>query len=140
MTYIVVFDTNILFSGFGWRGNPFRCLQLAREGKMVSLTCREILAEFEEKLRLKRNMPAIHAARAVTEVLSFSRLITITNTLKVVIADPDDNKVLECAIVGGATYIVTGDHHLLSLSSYQNIPIVSSTVFLGLVSATCASI
>jgi len=135
MTYIAVFDTNILFSGFGWRGNPFRCLQLAKEGKVVSLTCREILAEFEEKLQLKRNMSAIHTARAVAEVLSFSRLVIITNTLKVVAADPDDDKVLECAIVGGATHIVTGDHHLLSLSSYQNVPIVSATVFLGLAAA-----
>jgi len=135
MTYIAVFDTNILFSGFGWRGNPFHCLQLAREGKVLSLTCREILAEFEEKLRLKRNMPAIHAARAVTEVLSFSQMVTITNTLKIVTDDPDDDKVLECAVVGSATHIVTGDHHLLSLSSYQGIPIVSATAFLDLVAA-----
>jgi predicted nucleic acid-binding protein len=75
VTYVVVFDTNILFSGFNWRGNPFRCLQLARGGKIVSVTCREILAEFEEKLRLKMNMPTPHAARAVIEVLLFSRLV-----------------------------------------------------------------
>ncbi len=136
MAYIAVFDTNILFSGFGWRGNPFRCLQLAREGKVVSLTCREILAELEEKLRLKRNMPSIHAARAVAEVLSFSRLVTITNTLKVVTADPDDDKVLECAVISGATHIVTGDHHILSLCRYQGIPIVSATVFFELVDAS----
>lgn len=135
MSYIVVFDTNILFSGFGWRGNPFRCLQLARKGKVVSLTCREILAELEEKLRLKRNMSTVHIARIITEILSFSRLVMITNTLKVVTADPDDDKVLECAVAGSATHIVTGDHHLLSLSSYQGIPIISATVFLGLVSA-----
>jgi len=134
MPYIVVFDTNILFSGFGWRGNPFRCLQVARESKVLSLTCREILEELEEKLILKRNMPAADAARAVTEVLAFSRLVTITNILKVVTADPDDDKVLECAVVGSATHIVTGDRHLLSLSSYQDIPIVSATVFLELVS------
>ena len=61
--------------------------------------------------------------------------MTITNTLKVVTADPDDDKVLECAVIGGATHIVTGDRHLLSLDSYQSIPIVSATVFLGLVAA-----
>jgi predicted nucleic acid-binding protein len=66
------------------------------------------------------------------EVLLFSRLVTITNTLKVVTADPDDDKILECAVVGGASHVVTGDRHLLSLGSYQGIPIISATSFLGL--------
>lgn len=30
----VVFDTNILFSATGWRGNPYRCLELARTGQI----------------------------------------------------------------------------------------------------------
>ena len=46
-----------------------------------------------------------------------------------------DDKVLECAVVGGATHIVMGDRrHLLSLGSYQGIPIVSAADFLALVS------
>jgi putative PIN family toxin of toxin-antitoxin system len=127
----VVFDTNILFSGLGWRGNPYRCLQLARSGKVESITCQEILAEFENTLRLKRNMPAADVARAVTEVLMFSRLVTITNTLKVVAVDTDDDKIAECAVVGGATHIVTGDRrHLLPLGSYQGIAIVTAADFL----------
>ena len=131
MTCVVVFDTNILFSNFGWRGNPFHCLQLARRGKVVSVPCQEILVELEGKLRLKRNMAAADAARAVTEVLSFSRLVTIPNTLKVIAADPDDDKVLECALVGGATHIITGDRrHLLPLGRYQGIAIVTATEFL----------
>lgn len=132
--YVVVFDTNILFSGVGWQGSPFRCLELARNNQVISLTCQEILAEFEEKLQLKRRMTVSQAGRAVAEVLSFSQLVTIPNTLKVVAADPDDDMVLECAVVGGASHIVTGDRHLLSLSGYQDIAIVSAADFLALVS------
>ncbi|KAB8317683.1 putative toxin-antitoxin system toxin component, PIN family [Tolypothrix campylonemoides VB511288] len=133
-TYVVVFDTNILFSGLGWRGSPFRCLELARERQVISVTCQEILAELEEKLRLKQNMSVTEAAQDVAQVLSFSRLVTINNTLKVVADDPDDDMVLECAVVGGANYIVSGDRHLLSLGCYQDIAIVSAANFLALVS------
>jgi putative PIN family toxin of toxin-antitoxin system len=132
----VVFDTNILFSGLGWRGRPFHCLQLARKGKVVLLTCREILTELEEKLRLKRNMPDPDAARAIAEILSFSRLVTITNTLRVLSTDPDNDKVLECAVVSGATHIVTGDRrHLLPLGSYRGVSIVTAADFFTLVSS-----
>jgi uncharacterized protein len=34
MPVTVVFDTNILFSATGWRGNPFRCVELARSGQI----------------------------------------------------------------------------------------------------------
>ncbi|MBR8837041.1 MAG: putative toxin-antitoxin system toxin component, PIN family [Stigonema ocellatum SAG 48.90 = DSM 106950] len=131
--YVVVFDTNILFSGLGWRGSPFRCLELAREGQVISITCQEILAELEEKLRLKQNMSFTEAAQDVAQVLSFSRLVTINNTLKVITDDPDDDMVLECAVVGGASYIVTGDRHLLSLGSYEDIAIVRAADFLAFV-------
>src|SRR5215467_9785111 len=113
---IVVFDTNIWFSGLGWKGAPFQCLQLARQGKAMSVTCREILVELATKLIQKRGMSASQAARAVLEVLLCSRLVIITNSLKVISTDPEDNKIIECAIAGGATHIVTGDRrHLLSL-------------------------
>jgi predicted nucleic acid-binding protein len=56
------------------------------------------------------------------------------NTLTGVVADPDDHKVLECAVVGGATHLVTGDRrHLLPLGSYQGIAIVSAADLLTLV-------
>ncbi len=53
--------------------------------------------------------------------------------MKVVSNDPDDDMVLECALVGGATYIVTGDKDLLSLSSYQNILIVLAADFIAII-------
>ena len=135
MLSVVVFDTNILVSGTGWRGNPYRCLELARAGIVEGVTCKELLDELGEKLRVKLNFSDSQAADTVTDLLIFLRPVTITNTLKVVAADPDDDKVLECAVVGGATHIVTGDRrHLLSLGSYQGIPIVSAADFLALVS------
>ena len=58
----VVFDTNILFSAVGWLGNPHQCVQGARQGKCLSLTCEPILAELAEKLQLKRGFDTTKAA------------------------------------------------------------------------------
>lgn len=58
--------------------------------------------------------------------------MAIPNTLHGVSADPDDDKLLECAVVGGATHIVSGDRrHVLPLGSYQWIVIVSAADFLS---------
>ena len=49
-----------------------------------------------------------------------------------VAADPDDNKYIEAAVEGLAQFVVTGDKHLLSLKSYENILIITPRVFLDL--------
>lgn len=50
-----------------------------------------------------------------------------------VAADPDDDKYIEAAVEGLAQFIVTGDRHLLSLKSYENIRIVTPRVFVDLI-------
>lgn len=60
-------------------------------------------------------------------------MVSIAGKLNVVAADPDDNKVLECAAVAGATHLVTGDRrHLLPLGSFQGAKVVSVSEFLAL--------
>ena len=127
MQPIVVYDTNVLISGMVWGGVPYDCIELAKKGSVVGITCPEILDEFEEKLTTKLNIPPSQISEIVTNLLSFLRTVKITNQLKGVTADPDDDKIIECAIVGGATHIVTGDRkHLLPIQSYQGILIVRS--------------
>jgi predicted nucleic acid-binding protein len=50
--------------------------------------------------------------------------------LDVIHDDPDDNRILECAVAGHADVIVSGDRHLLRLKSYEGIPIVRPVDFL----------
>ena len=50
--------------------------------------------------------------------------------LKVVANDPDDDKVVACAIEGRANYIVTGDRHLLDIGSYKGIYMITVEKFL----------
>ena len=46
--------------------------------------------------------------------------------------DPDDDKLLETALMGAADCLATGDRDLLEMSPFQNIPILSPTGFLDL--------
>jgi putative PIN family toxin of toxin-antitoxin system len=41
------------------------------------------------------------------------------------VRDPDDDKILACAIAAGADYLVTRDKDLLSLDRYREIAILS---------------
>jgi putative PIN family toxin of toxin-antitoxin system len=129
---IAVFDTNILLSGIGWKGRPFQCLELARVGMVEGVVCRELLDELAEKLQKKLDFTPQQSLDVVADLLSFLRLVAITGKLKVVDADPDDDKVLECAVAGNATHIVTGDRrHLLPLATYQGVEIVTAAEFLA---------
>ena len=128
----VVFDTNILFSAVGWAGNPYWSVQAARQGKCFSITCEPILAELDEKLRLKRGLDGQKAAEIVREIRMFSKVVPIPGSLKIVAADPDDDAVVECAVVGQAAFIVSGDRHLLALGGHAGIRILKAADFLTL--------
>ena len=131
MRPIVVYDTNILISGMVWGGTPYDCIKLAITDRVEGVTCAEIIDEFAEKLTTKLEYSELRTSRIVTRLLSFLRMVKITNKLEGIIRDPDDDKVIECAVVGGATHIVTGDkRHLLPVKDYQGIHIVTAANFL----------
>lgn len=135
MQYVVVFDTNILISALlSSNSKPFRCLTLAKIGQIESVPCQEILDEFAQKLLLKFKFSEDMARAAVEEVREFSPVVKISATLKAVSDDPDDDMVVECAMVGDATHIVTGDKHLLGLAIYQGIEILKAAEFIPLLS------
>jgi putative PIN family toxin of toxin-antitoxin system len=126
----VVFDTNILFSAAGWRGNPYRCVELARSQQVSAVTCLELIQELAEKLESKLGFSPEQTADTLADYLSFLRVVEIPKTLDAVPRDADDNAVLESAIEGGAAFIVTGDDDLLSLKNFRGIQIVRASEFL----------
>ena len=61
-----------------------------------------------------------------------SENLTIPRTVR----DPEDDHILACAKEGQADYIVSGDQDLLTLTSYEGIPIVTPAAFAGLLKAS----
>lgn len=126
----VVFDTNVLFSAVAWSGPPFRCVELARRGVVEGATCAEILNEFAQKLELKLAFSREDADGAVADAPGFLRMVPIHGELRAVTRDPDDDKVLECALLAKADYLVSGDKDPLVLGEFRGVRIVKAAEFL----------
>ncbi len=130
----VVFDTSVLLSAIGWRGKPLQCLELAHSRQIQGVSCREIFEELASKLESKLDFTPEEVDETLADLLHTFALVTISGTLRAVLADPKDDMIIECAVAAGADYIVTGDRrHLLPIGLYQGIRLVSPDTLLSVV-------
>ena len=53
-----------------------------------------------------------------------------------VVRDSDDNMVLECALSGGADYIISGDQDLIILKEFHGIKLLSPREFLTIIESS----
>ncbi len=127
----VVFDTNVLISGLLWRGKPYQCLLLARAKLVQAVYCLPMLAELSGKLRKKFRFSENRIQAVLADIQRYSERIEISGALHIIAADPDDDKFIECALVGKAALVVSSDHHLLDLGEYKNIRIVPPESFVS---------
>jgi putative PIN family toxin of toxin-antitoxin system len=70
--------------------------------------------------------------QALPVLWSMGALVSPRTTVNAVRDDPDDNRILECAIEAQAQVLISGDHHLLALQEYKSIPIVTPRHFIDL--------
>jgi uncharacterized protein len=126
----VVADTNIYISALMFGGLPGVLLNLGLMQAFRLVTSPALLDELEDKLRVKFGVLAQDAAAIRVKLESAGDLIDPAIVLDVVTDDPDDNRVLECAVASRADYIVSGDRHLLKLKEHASIPILTAREFL----------
>lgn len=126
----VVFDTNIYISALLFSdGIPRKIFRLAQKGEFSLLISKSIMAEIRGVLHTKFDYDFSMLEILETLLLELCSLIEPKARLFVVKEDPDDNKMLECALEGGANIIVSGDRHLLELGKYQEIVIMTARDF-----------
>ena len=128
----VVIDTNVLISAIFWTGKPKQILNKVRRAEILFLTSGILLEELREVLIEKEkpfNLSEEEAERIIVEMRELAEIIQ-THTQEAVCSDEKDNRVLECAIDGGAEVIVTGDVHLLKLNPFKGIRVTTVTDFL----------
>jgi putative PIN family toxin of toxin-antitoxin system len=127
----VVLDTNVFISGILFRGPPYQALEAWCDGAIQLVVSEKIL---EEYLRvgeiLSKQFPKIRL-NPIFELLTIEAEIVAGIKLpKPVCIDPEDDKFLECAIVGKADVLVSGDKHLLNVSGYCGIEVVTPRKFI----------
>jgi putative PIN family toxin of toxin-antitoxin system len=127
----VVADTNTIVSGLLWTGSPRHVIDAARRGDLELCTSAALLEELEDVLqrpKLARRLALTGLDRGAL-LLRYEALATVIEPAVVqpfVLADPDDDAVISCAVTAQADVIVSGDKHLLDLQQYQNIPILTA--------------
>ena len=75
-------------------------------------------------------MPEYRAA-----ITDAARIIKPTVSLDVVKDDPDDNRILECAVTSWSEFVVAGDKDLLRLKQYDSIRILTAADFFNVLQA-----
>jgi putative PIN family toxin of toxin-antitoxin system len=68
--------------------------------------------------------------RLITAYFKRAIYVTISGFIRVC-RDPNDDMVLECAVLAGAQVIVSGDKDLLVMGSFRGIRIVTPAEFLA---------
>lgn len=125
----IVLDTNVYVSAYGFGGKPARVLAAVISGEHTLVTSPALLAEVADKLYAVLGFDDEHVSEVIRQVARIAEVVRPAVSIDLV-ADEPDNRVLECAVEGGADVIISGDHHLLDLVSYQGIRIVRVAEFL----------
>lgn len=126
----IVLDTNVfLYSFFG--GNPRTIIDLWKDGRLTLCLSRDIFDEYIEVLRRLGldNTPELEELLKL--FATGFHIVFTTRTPEIhVVADPDDDKFIACALALKAGCVVSGDKALVDVRLYQGIRIVTPREFL----------
>ncbi|MDQ3509870.1 MAG: putative toxin-antitoxin system toxin component, PIN family [Actinomycetota bacterium] len=132
MPETVVLDASVLISAFGWRGSGRRIYLRCREGSLRLATSPALIAELRRALHYpKLGFTEVEIESFVSDVLGDASVVEPSLKLEVVEEDPDDNRVLECAVPAGASWIVSGDGHLLDFEEYRGTRTLKASRAIG---------
>lgn len=126
----VVLDTNVIVSAVGFGGKPQKTLLNVLVKKVQGVISSTLLAELEEILSKKLILPKEDIELTLEEIRNEFIIVRPRETLHIV-KDEDDNRVIEAAVSGNCTYIITGDKELLNLKIFKKIQILTPNQFLS---------
>ena len=132
----VTLYTNVLVSGTFWEGEAFRILELIEQKKLDCVLSKGILNEYDriihsEEILEKVEEKHLHIRAVVIKIVGMCAIVEPKRKIRAVQEDPDDDKIIECAVEGKVDYIITYDSkHLLKLKEFEGIKIISPGEFL----------
>jgi len=121
----VVFDTNILISALIFPGSSAEeALSRILKGRDRLILSRQIMDELLGVLARKFSRDREELARVAVWLEELAEWVSPDQRVDLA-SDEADNRILECALAGGAEMIVTGDKGLLRLGKFEGIRIVT---------------
>lgn len=127
----VVLDTNVYASAFIHKERRiFQIWQYALDRRYRLLVSPPIIKEIADTLRDVFNWEEKEIIRHLKLVAKVGEIITPETMLNVILEDPKDNRILECAVEGKANLIVSGNKHLQRLKIYEGIAVIKPIDFL----------
>ena len=127
----IVLDSNVPISAVVFGGKPREILNLVIRGELTLIVSPAILDEGEAVLGGVKFRFSGEAARGVIkEIEALAEIVDPATVVSAVPEDPDDDRVIACALDGRAEYLITGDHHLLKIGVYSALSILNPDDFL----------
>src|SRR5581483_2187700 len=118
----VVLDTNVYISAFTHpKGVPAKVWQQAITRQYTAVISPAIMIKIARVLRLDFEWDEKQLTARLKLVAKVAEILRPGITIDAIKADPDDNRIIECAVDGNADLIVSGDQHLLKLENYRGI-------------------
>ena len=126
-----VIDTNVTVSGLLFGGLPLKIIHAALARRFEWVTSPILIYELERVLQSEKFALSVHEIHVLTTpIMGIAEIIVPAKTINVITRCPADNRVLECAIEGRCSVIVSGDRRdLLSLKRYHHVEIVTARQF-----------
>ncbi|MBI1815160.1 MAG: putative toxin-antitoxin system toxin component, PIN family [Deltaproteobacteria bacterium] len=117
-----------------WSGLPHRLLRRAEVGALRLVVSPSMLDELRDVLarpKFTARLAGLHtsAGEVLEAYAAVTTIIAEPPCVPVIAADPDDDRVLACALAASATWIISGDPHLLALQQYRGTRIVTPRQF-----------
>lgn len=127
----VVIDTNVIVSAFGWGGKPADIIRLITSGEILNFTSVEMLAELKKVVGYSKLAFSEMLQAEIMEIMfDISSIVDTHESVYIIDENPEDNKILECAISAGVEFVISGDNHLLKLKIFEGIKIVTPEDFI----------
>jgi putative PIN family toxin of toxin-antitoxin system len=126
----VVFDSNILISALLFPGGRAEtAVANILEGMDDLVISRPILREVLSVLASKFSRDKEEISRVAVVLGEMGEIVEPSRRLSV-FPDEPDNRILECAVEGKATVIVTGDKAMLAIGEYEGIRLITLADYL----------
>jgi len=113
----VVLDTNVIVSALVFGGLPRQIFELIEAGHCRWFYSRDLQAEVRRVLLEKFRWREHQLDRDPVALWSLGTNVAPGSRVHAVQDDPDDDRIVECALAAEAEVIVSGDRHLLRLGA-----------------------